>query len=452
MFKRQRVGGCLLYALFASFILIGKPLLAQQGARPNILVIVTDDQRYNTIHALGNKHVITPNMDRLKKRGVAFTRAHILGANSGAVCAPSRAMLLTGKPYYQLPDCFINGGCDYPTFPAYFRSKGYETFETGKWHNSKEGFKSAFTTADNIFMGGMHQVKLGGHATPRLYHFDSSGQYPNSAQFTGDHFSSEYYADAAVQYLSQKKDSTPFLMYVAFTAPHDPRTPPEKFAKLYDPSKLPLPRSYMPEHPFDNGELTVRDENLLPLPRDTNLVKRELALYYAMITEVDDCIGRVLDALEKNGKDKNTLIIFTADNGLAVGQHGLLGKQNLYDHSMRVPLILSGPGLPTDARRDALCALTDIYPTLCDYAGLPRPEGLEGQSLLPVVKKTANGRPAVFTSYKDVQRAVRTEDNWKLIWYKVKGRETKQLFNLQIDPGECITSPASRPSSAKNRS
>ncbi|WP_295125951.1 sulfatase-like hydrolase/transferase [uncultured Chitinophaga sp.] len=436
MFKKQRAGNFLLFALFAGLSVVGKPVLAQQAAKPNILVIVTDDQRFNTIHALGNRYIQTPNMDRLKRRGVAFTRAHILGANSGAVCAPSRAMLLSGKPYYQLPECFMNAGCDYPTFPAYFRSQGYETFETGKWHNSREAFKSSFTTADNIFLGGMHQEQTGGHNTPRLYHFDSSGKYPAASQFTGDHFSSEYYAEAAVKYLEQKKDASPFLMYVAFTAPHDPRTPPAEFAKRYDSARIPLPLNYLPEHPFDNGEMEVRDEKLLPSPRDTNLVKKEIASYYAMITEVDDCIGKVLDALEKSGKANNTLIVFTADNGLAVGQHGLLGKQNLYDHSMRVPLIISGPGLPADTRRNALCTLTDIFPTLCEYAGLKTPEGLEGQSLLPVVKKTSSGRSEIYTAYKDVQRAVRTADNWKLIWYKVKGRETKQLFNLENDPAE----------------
>ncbi|UYQ92722.1 sulfatase-like hydrolase/transferase [Chitinophaga horti] len=223
---------------------MGKPLHAQ-SARPNILVIVTDDQRYNTIHALGNEHIITPNLDRLVKRGMTFTRTHILGANSGAICAPSRAMLLSGKPYYQLPDCFINGGCNYASlFPAYFRSHGYETFETGKWHNSKAAFQSSFSKADNIFFGGVRTEKQGGHGTPRLHHFDSTGKYPAIAKFTGDRFSSECYADAAVKYLTEKKDTTPFLMYVAFTAPHDPRTPPERFKGLYDSSKLPLPASY----------------------------------------------------------------------------------------------------------------------------------------------------------------------------------------------------------------
>jgi hypothetical protein len=204
----------------------------------------------------------------------------------------------------------------------------------------------------------------------------------------------------------------------------------------------------MPAHPFDNGEMYVRDENLAPFPRTPEIVQEHIAAYYAMITHLDAQIGRVLDALEKTGRAKDTLVFFAGDNGLAVGQHGLLGKQNLYEHSVRVPLIISGPGIPENVRSDALCYLLDLYPTLCDILGLAIPETIEGKSLLPVLKnRKAKVRDSVFMAYRSFQRAVRTSDNWKLIKYNVRGVDTTQVFNLNEDPWEInnlVEDPASR--------
>ena len=193
----------------------------------------------------------------------------------------------------------------------------------------------------------------------------------------------------------------------------------------------------MPAHPFANGEMYVRDENLAPFPRTPEIVQDNIAAYYAMITHLDAQVGRVLDALEKTGRAEDTLVIFAGDNGLAVGQHGLLGKQNLYEHSVRVPLIIRGPGIQEDVRADALCYLLDLYPTLCDILGLAAPETVEGKSLLPVLKnRRAEVRDSLFMAYRSFQRAVRISDNWKLIKYNVRSVETTQLFNLNDDPWE----------------
>ena len=143
------------------------------------------------------------------------------------------------------------------------------------------------------------------------------------------------------------------MCYVALTSPHDPRTPPPPYDRLYDPTKIPLPKNFYPIHPFDNGDLNVRDEQLLPTPRTPEAIKKEIALYYGMISEMDAQVGRILVTLEKEGLMENTLIVFAGDNGLAVGQHGLLGKQNLYEHSIRVPMIFSGPGIPKNKKEDS---------------------------------------------------------------------------------------------------
>ncbi|QMW04298.1 sulfatase/phosphatase domain-containing protein [Spirosoma foliorum] len=183
--------------------------------------------------------------------------------------------------------------------------------------------------------------------------------------------------------------------------------------------------------------MSVRDEKLLPRPLTEAQAKEELALYYGMISELDAQIGRILDELDKRGLTKNTLIVFAGDNGLAVGSHGLLGKQNVYEHSMRVPLIISGPTLPKNQRVDALTYLADIFPTVTSVLGFPNPPTVESQSLLPFIKNPKkSGRQQVYYAYRDLQRAVRTADNWKLIKYNVNQQQTIQLFNLNNDPYE----------------
>jgi hypothetical protein len=255
--------------------------------------------------------------------------------------------------------------------------------------------------------------------------------------FTGDTFSSEMFSDEAIQFLEKYQSEDPFLMYISYTAPHDPRMAPQEFASMYDPEKIKLPANFMPQHPFDNGEMWIRDENLAGFPRSEEVVKEHIAAYYAMITHLDYHIGRVLDVLQKSGKADNTIIVFAGDNGLAVGQHGLLGKQNLYEHSIRVPLIFCGPDIAKNTRSTSLCYLQDIFPTLCELLGIQIPDSVEGKSLVPAIKdQNVKIRDSLFLAYTKIHRAVRRDDNWKLIKYNVKGVETTQLFNLNDDPWE----------------
>jgi arylsulfatase A-like enzyme len=411
---------------------------ALQPPRLNVLVLLTDDQRHGTIRALGHPDVLTPNMDRLVARGTSFTRAHIMGGLQGAICTPSRAMLLTGRGLFSLRDTGSVIPPEHVMLPEVLRRAGYTTFFTGKWHNDRASFARAWTAGDRIFFGGMHGPKEGGHEAPWLNAFDPSGSYAQTARAQVRGFSSALYADAAVVFLErQSQASTPFLAYVSFTSPHDPRTPPEAYATLYDSARITLPPNVRAEHPFDNGELAIRDEQLLPRPLTFDAVRRELAAYYAMISEVDAQIGRVLDALDRSGQAERTLIVLAGDNGLAVGSHGLLGKQNLYEESVRVPLVLVGPGVPAGQRRDALCLLTDVFPTVAELTGITWPDTVQGRSLVPELRSPGSaGREHVLYAYRNVQRGVRTQDDWKLIEYRVSGGRRSQLFNLQSDPWE----------------
>ena len=208
------------------------------------------------------------------------------------------------------------------------------------------------------------------------------------------------FADAAIEFLRSQTDEAPFLCYVAFNAPHDPRIAPPSFHEWYNAHQPPLPPNFLPQHPFDNGEMVIRDERLAPWPRTPEVVRRHLADYYASIEFLDEQVGRIVAALEASGRLENTLIVFASDHGLAIGSHGLFGKQNLYEHSMNSPLIIAGPGIPQGKRIAALCYLLDIFPTLGELAGVAGPEGNEGRSLAPILAgRQKSVYRSIFTAY-----------------------------------------------------
>ncbi len=431
------------WLLFSWLILPMGTLLGQASSKTNpngknILILYSDDQTFRTIRSLGNREIRTPNLDWLVKNGLTFQQAHVMGGHQGAVCIPSRAMLLTGRYVNRLP----NDGSTIPDslicLPEILRTKGYTTFHTGKWHSDKKSYARMFSQADHIFFGGMHFPKEGGQEHPRVNHFDPTGQYPTEKSFLSDTYSSHLYAQTAIDFLgSTSAKEKPFFCYVAFTSPHDPRSPSPKFANAYDPKNITLPPNFLPEHPFNDGDLNVRDENLLPHPRTKEAIKKDIAAYYGMISELDEQIGRIISTLKKEGLLENTLIVFAGDNGLAMGQHGLLGKQNLYEHSIRVPMIFSGPGIPKNAKNNSFVYLSDIAPTIYEYMNIQAPKIVEAKSLGPILRNpTSSVRENIYNVYGHWSRSIKTKDGYKLILYNVDGVQTTQLFNLKTDPWE----------------
>jgi len=401
----------------------------RSGKRPNVLFLYSDDQRFNTIHALGNDEIVTPTMDSLARNGVAFTHSFIMGGTQGAICVASRAMLMTGESLYRAMSVKDT------LFPEALREAGYATYGIGKWHNGPPAYARAFSGGADIFFGGMSD-----HLKMPVYDFNPAGKYPKANVRTGERFSSELFSDAAVQFLREFQEDKPFFLYVAYTAPHDPRMAPQKDKDMYPPDKISLPPNFMAEHPFDNGDLKVRDEQLAPWPRTPEVVRRNIAAYYAMITHLDEQMGRVLAALRETGHANDTLVIFAGDNGLALGQHGLFGKQNLYEHSARVPMIIAGPNIPKGQRCDALVYQFDLCPTICELTGTPIPATVESRSLLPLIRGEQKQTWAtIFGSYRDYQRMVR-DSRFKLIEYYVgadgKGTRKTQLFDIAKDPWE----------------
>ncbi len=420
-------------------------------SRPNIVFLFTDDQRFDTINALGNKSIITPHMDSLVKEGISFTQAHIPCGTSGAICMPSRAMLLTGRSLFHIsgageiiPEIHI-------TLGETLRKNGYNCFGTGKWHNGPDSFNRCFNDGAEIFFGGMTD-----HWNVPAFNYDPSGNYNSYLPISvnpmlsnkilkrfGDHIhagkhSSNMISDTAIKYIENYDQSKPFFMYLSYLAPHDPRTMPKKYLDMYDINSIEIPQNFMEEHPFDNGDLRVRDENLAPFPRTKGIVRQHIRDYYAMITHLDAQIGRVINALKENEFYENTIIILAGDNGLAIGQHGLFGKQNCYEHSIRVPLIFKGPHIPKNKRTDSQIFLYDIYPSICGLIDIPIPETVEGIDYSDIIKNMEDRqlRKSLYFAYINKQRAVKKK-GFKLVEYCVGLKHSMtQLFDLKKDPLE----------------
>ncbi|MCY3776742.1 MAG: sulfatase-like hydrolase/transferase, partial [Candidatus Aminicenantes bacterium] len=205
--------------------------------RPNILLIIADDHRFNAVRAFGDPIVRTPVLDRLAGDGAAFRKAHMMGGTLAAVCVPSRACLLTGANVFRA-SCSreVNDDenvrildPDLALLPEVFRQAGYRTFATGKWHNDKQSFARVFCSGGPIFFGGMSD-----HLKVPVHDFDPEGIYPDEGIYTGEKFSTELFTDAAVGFVEEYNEHEPFFHYLAFTSPHEPRMAPDEYADMYD--------------------------------------------------------------------------------------------------------------------------------------------------------------------------------------------------------------------------
>ena len=407
--------------------------------RPNVLLIVSDDQRPDTIHALGNAVIDTPHLDSLVREGTTFTRA--IAPNP--ICTPSRAEIMTGCNGFR-NHVGVFGSKINPELVRWadcMRGAGYHAWYVGKWMNDGRPIVRGYEESDGLFGSGgakwyKPQVDYRGWPVTGyrgwIFQDDRGNKFPEKGVGLTPTIDREF-GDAAVRFIRRRPDK-PFFLHVNFTAPHDPLFFPPGYENKYDPAKIPLPPNFLPEHPFDHGNLKGRDEQLLPWPRTPELVRGDLAVYYAVISHMDEQVGRMLQALESTGQAKNTVVIFTSDQGLAIGSHGLRGKQNMYDHTVGTPLIFRGPGIPKGKRTDAQCYLRDLYPTVCELAGIAIPTTVQGRSLAGVLRgQRQSVYPCVFGHFARSQRMIRTH-RWKLIHYPQIDKY--QLFDLAHDPYE----------------
>lgn len=434
--------------------------------KPNIVFIFADDLTYTAINALGNKEIRTPNLNRLVDQGTSFTHTYNMGAWNGAVCAASRAMIISGRSvwdansYRQL---WKQGNGLDKTWGKLMEGAGYDTYMTGKWHVD--------APADSLFQNVVHirpgmprdawshqntipfinkmiedgkskeEIRDIGYNRP-LSEGDTLWNATNKGFggfWQGGKHWSEVLKDDALGFIEETKTSeNPFFMYLAFNAPHDPRQAPQKYLDMYPIENLSIPESYLPMYPFKdsigNGP-GLRDEALAPFPRTEHAIKVHTKEYYALITHLDEQIGGILDELEATGKMDNTYIIFTSDHGLAMGRHGLLGKQTQFDHSIRTPFMIVGPNIPKDKKVDADIYLQDAMATSLELAGIEKPNYVYFNSVLDLVdgSRTESHYDGIYNGYIKFQRMIR-KDEFKLIVYPKLNKVL--LFDMENDPEE----------------
>jgi len=444
---------------------------APASAKPNIVFLYADDFAYWAISALGNEIIQTPNLDRLIAQGVNFSNAFNMGGWNGAICIASRSMLISGRSIWKANEINRQWGegntaAHSQTWGRLMSNAGYNTFATGKWHIQANP-EQVFEETININPGGMPPDHLTG--TPGLYDrvkeayangedfyallppgynrplsetddsWNASDPAHNGYWTDGTHWSEVQRADAVNFIDSASESENPFFLYLAFNAPHDSRQSPKEFLDLYPLEDIPLPENWLPEYPYldEMGDLRVmRDEMLGPVPRTPFAIRTHIREYYAIISHLDAQIGLILQALEERELMDNTYIFFTGDNGLSVGQHGLLGKQNMFDHSIHVPLLAAGPGLPSGTEVSSDVYLQDIMATSLSLAGIEKPDFVDFNSFLNLANGVASESPlpdGVYGAYMDTQRMIR-KNGFKLILYP-RNREVI-LFDLTADPLE----------------
>ena len=440
-----------------------------ESEKPNVVLIFADDLSYSAIGALGNDIIKTPNLDKLAAEGTTFTHAYNMGGWNGAVCVASRAMIMSGRFVWRAR-AFTQSWRDKDqsaydkTWARLMEEAGYNTYMTGKWHIDAHA-DTLFGRAENIKPGmprdewgrmgfgkvyreqvltgkkTIDEIMPNGYARPKDKN-DNSWLPTDSTKLGfwqgGKHWS-EVVRDDALDFISDatSKDD-PFFMYLAFNAPHDPRQAPQRFVDMYDVEEMPLPENWLPEYPYKDqigcGQ-TLRDEALAPFPRTPYAIRKHIQEYYAIITHLDEQIGLIIKGLEDAGELDNTVIMFTADHGLSVGKHGLVGKQNMYDHSMRVPLFVKGPSLPKGQTNNNEVYLQDVMATALEVADIAKPAYVEFNSLLPQINDVSlsGNYDEIYGCYTDTQRMIK-KDEYKLIAYPNANK--LRLFNLDKDPEE----------------
>jgi len=415
----------------------------EEKERPNFLFVLVDDQSPFDLKVYDPKSILeTPNISKLAQEGMVFEEARHMGSDRGAVCTPSRHMIMSGRTLWHLPNnrktvpnLVVPDSLEKQTIGAIFNRAGYSTMRTCKEGNSYPAANAQFTILNES------KKREGTEEGGSAWHSKQVLNYLNERE--------------------KKQEKDPFFIYFGFSHPHDTRDgTPELLAKYgatnhtdtnnlppANPKQPPLQDNYLTAHPFHHGHRRLRDEERVSgvwKNRDEQTIRNELGREYACSENIDIQIGKVLDKLEKMGELDNTYIIYTSDHGMSIGRHGLMGKQNLYEHTWRVPFIVKGPKIEAGKRVKGNIYLLDILPSLCDLAGIEIPSTVEGMSFEPVLKGEKDSiREVMYGVYcggtKPGMRCVKKGD-WKLIKYDVMDGEVResQLFNLAKNPNEYI--------------
>ena len=409
-----------------------------ESNQPNIVFILTDDQRYDEIAAVGNfPWLVTPNLDKLVENGIHFENAFV----TTSLCGPSRASFLTGT-YANRHGVVVNEYVDYdkslPTFATLLQEEGYQTAYLGKWHQA------------------MHNRPRPGFEKWMV--FWGQGKYYNDTLLTetGDNFvipKGKYLTDQlnelAVDYIEQCERERPFLLFLSHKALHEPFTPPERHIKLYADRDIPTQDNL-------NDKIETKPDYIKSVAIENRIrgggiatVHHKIKDKMRTVTAVDEGVGMIFDTLEKNNLLENTIVIFAGDNGYFISEHGgLHDKRKAYEPSIRIPLIMWNPLESQPRKVDSIVLNIDLAPYLCDLANIDIPEHMHGESWQPILDDTAQGREGfLYEYYREVDYrpaggfggtptilAYRTED-WKLVTYP-ENDYIEELYDLKNDPNE----------------
>ncbi len=417
--------------------------IAQSGEasaeRVNVVLLVADDLRADVMSVYGGP-VATPNLEKLAARGCLFTRASC----GYPICHVSRTEIVTGRSLVAEASSGKTIAFDptWTTWPACMRQAGWHTVYSGKWHVQGTPNSRGYSATSALYSGGGSAGKpLSFPRTPTGlavtgytgWTFKGADDKPLLEHGIGLTPTTDAIITQGAVAAINHRSNRPLFLHVNFTAPHDPLFWPSGMENSYSAQSITLPENFRDSHPFDHGNIVGRDEIVVPAPRSRAAVQAERAIYYGLVANLDKQVGMILETIDRNGGQ--WLIIFTSDQGLSLGSHGLMGKQNQYEHTANPPLIIAGKGIPTNRRLNTNCALRDLYPTCCELAGVPIPHSVQGKSLQRLINGHASQvHPFVYGYFTDTQRMIRSEDGWKLIWYPKVART--QLFHTPSDPWE----------------
>ncbi|MFZ5779049.1 MAG: sulfatase [Pseudomonadota bacterium] len=436
---------------------------------PNIILIITDQQRWDTINALGAPWMRTPVLDQLVREGFAFTGCH----TTSPVCVGARASLFTGM-YPHATGVFTNFHPWEPTWVRELANAGYHCVSIGKMHinpyDAKGGFHQRFFVENKdrpLFLEehpraiydewdkALHARKLEKPSRYTRHASDPEGYRRALGAFSWhldeDMHPDMFIGDHAVWWIRERKATSPLFLQIGFPGPHPPYDPLPRYLDLYRDSPIPVPRptegelaAQPPSHALLRGNMIRNNYDSVawqdrPSPEDLLRVRRH---YAANITMIDVKVGEILQALAGRGYLDNAIVIFTSDHGDTLGDHGHIQKWTMYDGAVRVPLVLWSKSHLSPGRSDSLVQLMDVAPTLLETAGLPVPASFEARSLWPVMR---NERPRVRdVVYAELARdhiqtgaeyvVMKRDERWKLVYYL--GESAGELYDTSLDPEE----------------
>ena len=371
-----------------------------QNSSPDIILIVSDDVNYNLLRASR-----CPHIKSLMRGGTNFTKIFNYGGSSGAVCKSSRLMMLYGVPW-------DHSGSRGKPFPAILRRNGYSTFATGKWHSSRDLFDSCFDSYKSVFFGGQVSQK-------------SKIVSPKKQIKLGKQLPGGIFTQSLISYIQNYDSGFPYFAYIGFTEPHDPL----RLVNGGNGNQPVLPNNFKKSHPFNFGQNSHRDEKMLKKPLQKKDVLANIHKYQSQMTYLDNNVGKIIKNLKRP-----TVVIFTTDNGICKGNHGLMGKQNLYQESIHLPFSIWSNKQGFSGQCAKLGYLTDVYATILNIAGISDAKYQKSTSKnLIAMMKGQPGRKYLTFRFKNEITAV-LSNGWKLIYYRKQNRY--QLYNLMQDPNE----------------